>query len=73
MFGAYGGARLATRMTFVSQAGIDAGIADQLDLKSLIAQTNLELDKKVELIFKILHFFLRYYFCLVHKRHHETR
>jgi len=35
MFGAYGGARLATRMTFLSQAGIDAGIADQLSLKSL--------------------------------------
>ena len=37
MFGAYGGARLATRMTFMSQAGIDAGIADQLGLKSLIS------------------------------------
>ncbi|MEE9328429.1 MAG: urease subunit alpha [Cocleimonas sp.] len=36
MFGAYGGARLATRMTFLSQAGIDAGIADQLNLNSLI-------------------------------------
>ena len=37
MFGAYGGARLATRMTFLSQAGMDAGIADQLGLKSLIS------------------------------------
>jgi urease subunit alpha len=37
MFGAYGGARLATRMTFLSQAGMDAGIADQLELKSLIS------------------------------------
>lgn len=37
MFGAYGGARLATRMTFLSQAGIDAGIADQLGLKSLVS------------------------------------
>ena len=37
MFGAYGGARLATRMTFLSQAGMNAGIADQLELKSLIS------------------------------------
>ncbi len=37
MFGAYGGARLATRMTFMSQAGIDAGIAEQLGLNSLIS------------------------------------
>ena len=38
MFGAYGGARLATRMTFLSKAGIDAGIAEQLNLKSLIGE-----------------------------------
>ena len=37
MFGAYGGARLATRMTFLSQAGVDAGIPEQLGLKSLIS------------------------------------
>ncbi len=37
MFGAYGGARLATRMTFLSQAGIDAGIPEQLGLKSLMS------------------------------------
>ena len=37
MFGAYGGARLATRMTFLSQAAINAGIADQLRLESLIS------------------------------------
>ncbi len=37
MFGAYGGARLATRMTFLSQAGMDAGIAEQLGLKSLVS------------------------------------
>ena len=37
MFGAYGGARLATRMTFLSQAGLDAGIPEQLGLKSLIS------------------------------------
>ncbi len=38
MFGAYGGARLATRMTFLSKAGIDAGIAEQLNLNSLIGE-----------------------------------
>ena len=38
MFGAYGGARLATRMTFMSKAGIKAGIAEQLGLKSLIGE-----------------------------------
>jgi len=36
MFGAYGGARLATRMTFMSDAGIKAGIPEHLGLKSLI-------------------------------------
>ena len=36
MFGSLGGARHATRMTFVSQAAFDAGVADQLDLKSMI-------------------------------------
>jgi urease subunit alpha len=36
MFGALGGARLATRMTFVSQAAAQADIAGQLGLKSLI-------------------------------------
>ena len=38
MFGAYGGARLATRMTFLSKAGINAGIAEQLNLNSLIGE-----------------------------------
>lgn len=38
MFGALGGARLATRMTFLSKAGIEAGIADNLELKSLIGE-----------------------------------
>ncbi|WP_299870888.1 urease subunit alpha [uncultured Cocleimonas sp.] len=38
MFGAYGGARLATRMTFLSKASIDAGIAEQLNLNSLIGE-----------------------------------
>jgi len=37
MFGAYGGARLATRMTFLSQASINAGIPEQLGLKSLMS------------------------------------
>jgi len=36
MFGALGGARLATRMTFVSQAAAQADITGQLGLKSLI-------------------------------------
>jgi urease subunit alpha len=36
MFGALGGARLATRMTFVSGAAAQADIAGQLDLRSLI-------------------------------------
>jgi urease subunit alpha len=36
MFGALGGARHATRMTFVSQAAADDGIAEKLNLKSMI-------------------------------------
>jgi len=36
MFGAYGRSRLATRMSFVSQAAAAAGIADELGLESLI-------------------------------------
>ncbi|MBK1719876.1 urease subunit alpha [Thiocystis violacea] len=36
MFGALGGARAATRMTFLSQAGLASGIPDALGLKSLI-------------------------------------
>jgi len=36
MFGALGGARHATRMTFVSQAAADDGIKDKLGLKSMI-------------------------------------
>lgn len=38
MFGAYGRARCATRMTFLSKAGIDAGIPEQLELNSLIGE-----------------------------------
>ncbi|PHS30559.1 MAG: urease subunit alpha [Methylophaga sp.] len=36
MFAALGGARYATRMTFVSQAAAEDGIADKLGLKSMI-------------------------------------
>ncbi len=36
MFGAYGKAMHSTRMTFLSQAGNEAGIAEQLGLQSLI-------------------------------------
>ncbi|MGF1547983.1 MAG: urease subunit alpha [Thiotrichales bacterium] len=39
MFGAFGGARAATRMTFLSQAGHQAGIAQRLGLRSLIGVT----------------------------------
>ena len=36
MFGALGGARASTRMTFLSQAGFKAGVHQQLGLKSLL-------------------------------------
>jgi urease subunit alpha len=36
MFASFGGARHATRMTFVSQAAANADIASELELKSLI-------------------------------------
>ncbi|CAM4023475.1 Urease subunit alpha [Pseudomonas reidholzensis] len=36
MFGALGAARHATRMTFLSQAAMDRGLAEQLNLRSLI-------------------------------------
>jgi urease subunit alpha len=36
MFGALGGARHSTVMTFMSQAGIESGIADRLGLKNMI-------------------------------------
>lgn len=38
MFGALGGAMHATSMTFLSQAGVEAGIAERLGLKSLIGK-----------------------------------
>jgi len=37
MFGAFGGARPATALTFLSQAAIDAGVAGQLGLRTTIA------------------------------------
>ncbi len=37
MFGALGGSRYATSMTFVSQAALDADIGGKLDLKSMIS------------------------------------
>ncbi|MES9935705.1 MAG: urease subunit alpha [Sedimenticola sp.] len=40
MFGALGSALHATRMTFVSQAGHEAGIAQALELKSMIGVVN---------------------------------
>ena len=36
MFGAIGGARHATVMTFMSQSGVVAGVADQLGLKNMV-------------------------------------
>ncbi len=38
MFGSYAGARTATRMTFLSKAAIKSGIAEQLNLNSLIGE-----------------------------------
>jgi urease subunit alpha len=38
MFGALGGARHSTVMTFMSQAGIEAGMADRLGLKNLVGK-----------------------------------
>ncbi len=40
MFGALGAARHATRMTFLSRAGHEAGVADRLHLRSLIGVAN---------------------------------
>ena len=50
MFGAYGGG-LKTSLTFVSQAAIDAGLADQLKLhKSLVAVKNMRELRKSDMI-----------------------
>jgi urease subunit alpha len=50
MFGAYGGG-LKTSLTFVSQAAIDAGLADQLKLnKSLVAVKNMRALRKRDML-----------------------
>ena len=50
MFGAYGGG-LKTSLTFVSQAAIDAGLADVLKLnKSLVAVKNMRTLRKHDMI-----------------------
>ncbi|HHI77541.1 MAG TPA: urease subunit alpha, partial [Gammaproteobacteria bacterium] len=38
MFGALGGARAATRMTFLSRAALERGVPEQLGLRSLIGE-----------------------------------
>ena len=40
MFGAFGGARAATSMTFISKSGMDNGIVDQLGLRKLVSAVN---------------------------------
>ena len=40
MFGAFGGARAATSVTFLSKSGLDNGIADQLALRKIISAVN---------------------------------
>ncbi|MDY0329253.1 MAG: urease subunit alpha [Thiomonas sp.] len=51
MFGAFGGARTATSLTFVSQAALDGGIARQQHLrKPLVAVRNCRSVKKSDLV-----------------------
>ncbi len=51
MFGSFGGARHATAMTFMSRAGIEAGVADNLELKSLIGMASgCRSVKKVDMV-----------------------
>ncbi|HMN46446.1 MAG TPA: urease subunit alpha [Povalibacter sp.] len=51
MFGALGGARAATSVSFVSQAGLDGGLADRLGLKKrLVAVRNTRNVRKRDLI-----------------------
>jgi urease subunit alpha len=51
MFGALGGARAATSVSFVSQAGLDSGMADRLGLKKrLVAVKNTRAIRKRDLI-----------------------
>lgn len=51
MFGAFGGARSATSVSFVSKAALDNGIADQLNLRKMIsAVSNTRNVKKADLV-----------------------
>jgi urease subunit alpha len=51
MFGAMGGARAITSVSFVSQAGLDSGMADKLGLKKrLVAVKNTRAIRKKDLI-----------------------
>jgi urease subunit alpha len=51
MFGAYGGARSATSVSFVSQAGLDSGLADRLQLrKRLVAVRGTRTVRKRDLV-----------------------
>lgn len=51
MFGAFGGARSATSMTFLSKSGLNNGIAEQLALKKLVsAVSNTRSVRKKDLI-----------------------
>jgi urease subunit alpha len=51
MFGALGGARHATSVSFVSQAGLDSGMADKLDLKKrLVAVKGTRSIRKQDLV-----------------------
>jgi urease subunit alpha len=50
MFGAYGGARSATSVSFVSKAGLDSGLADRLKLsKQLVAVSGTRTVRKTDL------------------------
>ena len=51
MFGALGGARAATSVSFVSQAGFDAGIGEKLGLrKRLVPVKNTRAIRKTDLM-----------------------
>jgi urease subunit alpha len=51
MFGAFGGARAATSVSFVSAAGLDSGMADKLNLrKRLVAVKGTRTVRKRDLI-----------------------
>ncbi|MCA9615481.1 MAG: amidohydrolase family protein, partial [Myxococcales bacterium] len=51
MFGAYGRARTSTSVTFVSQAGLDAGVGDRLGLRRrLVACRGTRAVRKADLV-----------------------